>query len=73
MKKISLVSNGGKLLSIIECIFTIFLWYCVCFLADDLNIGAIIFITFVVLFCLFALYISFSCQIIITKDKLIIF
>ena len=72
MKKISLVSNGGKLLSIIECIFTISLWYCVCFLVDDLNIGAIIFITFVVLFCLFALYISFSNRIIIGKEKLII-
>lgn len=72
MKKISLVSNGFKLLSIIECLFTIALWYCVCFLVDDLNIGAIIFITFVVMFCLFALYISFSSKIIINKDKLII-
>ena len=73
MKKISLVSNGFKILSIIECLFTITLWYCVCFLADDLIIGAIIFITLVVLFCLFALYICFSNRIIIGKDKLIIF
>ena len=29
MKKISLVSNGFKILSIIECLFTIALWYCV--------------------------------------------
>ncbi len=72
MKKISLVSNGFKLLSIIECLFTIALWYCVCFLVDNLIIGAIIFITFVVMFCLFALYISFSSKIIINKDKLII-
>lgn len=72
MKKISLVSNGFKLLSIIECLFTIALWYCVCFLVDNLIIGAIIFITFVVIFCLFALYISFSSKIIINKDKLII-
>ncbi len=72
MKKISLVSNGFKILSIIECLFTIALWYCVCFLVDDLIIGAIIFITFVVMFCLFALYISFSSKIIINKDKLII-
>ena len=72
MKKISLVSNGFKLLSIIECLFTIALWYCVCFLVDNQIIGAIIFITFVVMFCLFALYISFSSKIIINKDKLII-
>lgn len=72
MKKISLVSNGFKLLSIIECLFTIALWYCVCFLVDNLIIGAIIFITFIVMFCLFALYISFSSKIIINKDKLII-
>lgn len=72
MKKISLVSNGFKLLSIIECLFTIALWYCICFLVDNLIIGAIIFITFVVMFCLFALYISFSSKIIINKDKLII-
>lgn len=72
MKKISLVSNGFKLLSIIECLFTIALWYCVFFLVDNLIIGAIIFITFVVIFCLFALYISFSSKIIINKDKLII-
>ena len=72
MKKISLVSNGFKILSIIECLFTIALWYCVCFLVDNLIIGAIIFITFVVMFCLFALYISFSSKIIINKDKLII-
>lgn len=72
MKKISLVSNGFKLLSVIECLFTIALWYCVCFLVDNLIIGAIIFITFVVMFCLFALYISFSSKIIINKDKLII-
>ena len=73
MKKISLVSNGFKILSIIECLFTITLWYCVCFLVDDLIIGAIIFITLVVLFCLFALYISFSNRIIVLKEKLIIF
>jgi len=72
MKKISLVSNGFKILSIIECLFTITLWCCVCFLVDNLIIGAIIFITFVVMFCLFALYISFSSKIIINKDKLII-
>lgn len=72
MKKISLISNGFKVLSIIECLFTIVLWYCVCFLVDDLIIGVIIFITFVVMFCLFALYISFSSKIIINKDKLII-
>ena len=72
MKKISLVSNGFKILAIIECLFTIALWYCVCFLVDNQIIGAIIFITFVVMFCLFALYISFSSKIIINKDKLII-
>ena len=72
MKKISLVSNGFKILAIIECLFTIALWYCVCFLVDNLIIGAIIFITFIVMFCLFALYISFSSKIIINKDKLII-
>lgn len=73
MKKISLVSNGFKILSIIECLFTIVLWYCVCFLVDNLIMGAIIFITFVAMFCLFALYISFSNRIIIEKDKLIFF
>lgn len=72
MKKISLFSNWVKIVSVIECLFTTALWYCACFLVDDLIIGGIIHITLVVLFCLFVLYISFFSKIIIKNDKLII-
>ncbi len=70
-KTFYLTPLGYKVLSLCLCVCLSAITYCVIFLVDELNIFAIIFSIFVLLFCLFGSYLIFNSKIKIKNGFLI--